>query len=246
MVLHHQSPLAGDWMQDLPKREVLWYTACMRMNVYVDGLNLYYGALKGGPHKWLDISAFCRSLLNSADTINQIHYFTAVVSSLPDDPDAKKRQLRYLRALRTLPEVEIHYGRFLSSDRNMMRADGDGIVTVVYRQEKGSDVNLASQMLIDAHDNDFEGALVVSNDSDLLRPIELVRTRFKRPVGVAFPVLNDNDDGLPRKPRQPLVELATFRREIEDTLQSKRQLAESQLDNPLTDDKGTFFKPDTW
>jgi len=31
--------------------------------VYVDGFNLYYGALKGTPYKWLDIHALSRRLL---------------------------------------------------------------------------------------------------------------------------------------------------------------------------------------
>jgi len=48
----------------------------VRANVYVDGFNLYYGALKGTPLKWLDIAALCRLLL-PGDTINRIRYFTA-------------------------------------------------------------------------------------------------------------------------------------------------------------------------
>ena len=32
-------------------------------NVYVDGFNLYYGALKGSPYKWLDVDALFRTLL---------------------------------------------------------------------------------------------------------------------------------------------------------------------------------------
>ena len=35
----------------------------MRTFVYVDGFNLYYGALKGTPHRWLDIKALVEKLL---------------------------------------------------------------------------------------------------------------------------------------------------------------------------------------
>ena len=28
--------------------------------VYIDGFNLYYGAVKGTRHKWLDLEALCR------------------------------------------------------------------------------------------------------------------------------------------------------------------------------------------
>ena len=32
-------------------------------HVYIDGFNLYYGALKGTPYKWLDLEALCRKLM---------------------------------------------------------------------------------------------------------------------------------------------------------------------------------------
>ena len=85
----------------------------MRTWVYVDGFNLYYGALKGTPHKWLDLAALARQVLPATHTVEKIKYFTARVSGAAD-PDAPRRQHLYLSALSTLPEIEIHYGRFLS------------------------------------------------------------------------------------------------------------------------------------
>lgn len=37
--------------------------ARMKTYVYVDGFNLYYGAVKGTPFKWLDIRQLCQLLL---------------------------------------------------------------------------------------------------------------------------------------------------------------------------------------
>jgi hypothetical protein len=34
----------------------------MRTNIYVDGFNLYFGALKGTPYKWLNIHALSAML----------------------------------------------------------------------------------------------------------------------------------------------------------------------------------------
>jgi hypothetical protein len=34
-----------------------------RTNVYIDGFNLFYGALKASPYKWLDPEALCHHLL---------------------------------------------------------------------------------------------------------------------------------------------------------------------------------------
>ncbi len=78
----------------------------MRTIVYVDGFNLYYGALKGTPYKWLNLHQLCRLLLPQNQLV-QIKYFTARVSARPHDPDQPTRQQTYLRALQTLPNLQI-------------------------------------------------------------------------------------------------------------------------------------------
>ena len=50
-------------------------------------------------------------------------------------------------------------------------ATGAKTVQVMKSEEKGSDVNIASYLLVDAFDDDYEAAVVVSNDSDLAEPI---------------------------------------------------------------------------
>ncbi len=79
----------------------------MRTRVYVDGMNLYYGCLRGTPYRWLDIRKMCELLLEEHHEIERLKYFTANVSGRAYDLDAPKRQQVYLRALRTLPDVEI-------------------------------------------------------------------------------------------------------------------------------------------
>ena len=79
----------------------------MTTNVYIDGFNLYYGAMKGTSNKWLDLEALCHRLLPS-DEIKRIRYFTAKVSARPGDPQQPQRQQTYLRALESLPTVSVH------------------------------------------------------------------------------------------------------------------------------------------
>ena len=142
----------------------------MRFNVYVDAFNLYYGALRGQPYRWLDIRRFARGLLGPADEVHRIRYFTSRVRPVPTDPGLADRQAAYVRALRTLPSVSVHYGYFLVTQVAMERADGAGTIPVIKTEEKGTDVNLATHLLLDAFDDDYEAALVVSNDSDLAEP----------------------------------------------------------------------------
>ena len=103
---------------------------------------------------------------------------------------------------------------------------------VVKTEEKGSDVHLASHVLLDTFRKDCEAALVVSNDSDLLEPIRIVRREFGVPVGVASPH---------PQPSQVLLKEADFFRTIRTGA-----LRSSQFPAMLTDAVGAFTKPRTW
>ena len=87
----------------------------MRTYVYVDGFNLYYGALKGTTFRWLNLVELAKQLVPTTHTIDKVKYFTARVSGAVD-PQTPVRQHAYLLALSTLPNVEIYYGRFLAKN----------------------------------------------------------------------------------------------------------------------------------
>lgn len=205
----------------------------MLTNVYIDGFNFYYGAVRGTPYKWLGFSALCRILL-PRHQIKRIYYFTALVDARPSDPDKRLRQETYLRALRTLPNMKIILGSFITHIDNMPLADGKGYADVVRTQEKGSDVNLAAQMLMDGFKDDYECAVVVSKDSDLLRPIQMVIHELGKPVGVLAPTKN-------KPPSRSLSANATFIKHIRPHV-----LAASQFPLTLADRRGAFSKPHSW
>jgi uncharacterized LabA/DUF88 family protein len=173
--------------------------------VYFDGFNLYYGALKGTPHKWLDLGALSRRLLPNDDVV-AIRYFTALVAARPDDPQQPQRQQAYLRALRTIPGLSIHLGHYLTHAVRMPLAaplpGGPRTVEVIRTEEKGSDVNLATYLLLDAFQGRCDTAVVVSNDSDLQEPILVA----ERELGIQVGVVNPHP-ARRRSPRPPLVVL---------------------------------------
>jgi len=208
----------------------------MKTIVYIDGFNLYYGAVKGTPYKWLDILALCKFLLPKNQII-QIKYFTALVTARPKDPDQPNRQQVYLRALRTIPNLEIIYGHFLESKVMMPVANPlpgtPKYIRVIKTEEKGSDVNIATHLVNDAHHRRFEAAIIVSNDSDLVEAIKIVRYELHLPVGVLNP--------FPNMPSHELQKFATFVKPIR-----KGVLAASQFPETLKDEVGTFYKPSTW
>lgn len=202
---------------------------------YIDGFNLYFGAVRGTPFKWLDIGKMCTALAPKNQIVG-IKYFTAPVSSRPDDPDCPQRQQIYLRALRTVPNLSIQFGFFLEHVKWLRLASppaiGNKFAKVVKCDEKGSDVNLATNMLVDAFENLYDTAIVVSNDSDLVFPISLVKQKFGKKVGIVNPQ---------KQPSVTLKAQATFWRDIRTSLLSK-----CQFPNPITDSHGTFHKPPTW
>lgn len=163
----------------------------MKTIVYVDAFNLYYGAVKDTPYKWLDINALCRVMLRPENVIVDIKYFTAKVQARPCDPNQPNRQQIYLRALRTLPNFQIHFGHYLSHVVWMPLANplpGNKLFAqVIKTEEKGSDVNLASHMLMDAADNAFDCAVIMSGDSDLKTPVQFAQNRFHKTVGILNP-----------------------------------------------------------
>lgn len=87
----------------------------MKVNVYIDGFNLYYGSVKGTPYRWLNVAEMCRLLLPH-DQILQIKYFTALVNPRRSDPDQRSRQETFLCALNTIPSLSIVYGFFLTHE----------------------------------------------------------------------------------------------------------------------------------
>ena len=59
----------------------------VRSNVYIDGFNLYYGALKGTSYKWLDVARLASLLLPGSCRVHRIRYYTARVSGRPGNRD---------------------------------------------------------------------------------------------------------------------------------------------------------------
>ena len=158
--------------------------------MYVDGFNLYYGKLRGrGALKWLDLESLGRTLVLGKELV-KVRYFTAWISGKTDQA-SQHRQQTYVRSLRSLPLVETHFGHFETRPKDRPLYEPiPGLprtVRILHTEEKGSDVNLATWLLLDGVDGVYDEAIVITNDSDLEEPIR----RGEHPVR-------------PRPHRQPL------------------------------------------
>ena len=75
-----------------------WWAAELKLDAKRKGgglLNLYYGAVKNTPFRWLNLTELSRRVLPPGHIIEKVKYFTARVSGAVD-PDAPRRQQMYL------------------------------------------------------------------------------------------------------------------------------------------------------
>ena len=226
--------------------------------IYVDGFNLYY-RLKNTKYKWLDLKALIESFSFEDCKISKIRYFTAKVIPNDSNPGVRQRQDVYLRALRTIPEIEIHLGSFKKRTvKGKLLAEGnplhEQIVKISKFEEKRSDVNIATFMLVDCFQNECDVPILLSNDSDLSEPLKYIKTILKLPVGLITPAaplapghctkLLNTSVGLitPTNPfMKGLRQYSSFKREISD-----EQLKNSQFPSKLKDNQGEFSCPKEW
>ena len=152
-----------------------------RVIVYIDGFNLYFALREKKWHfyMWLDVTKLAHRLLAKNQVLVEVKYFT---SRIKDNPGKQKRQNAYLDALGTLGKLKIIYGNYQTS---FLPCPGCGVVKHI-PGEKQTDVNIATEMLVDAYTDQVDDLILITADSDQCPAIKAVQTTGKRVV-VALP-----------------------------------------------------------
>ncbi len=201
----------------------------MRVITYIDGFNLYFGMKQQFQNKylWLDVEALSTALLGYNQTLASVKYFTSLVTN---QPDKEKRQRTYLDALKTATGCQLFYGRYQS---NIIDCKTCGSKWPSPK-EKMTDVNIATQMLMDAYTDAFDTAILVSGDTDLIPPILAIKQHFPhKKIGVAFP---------PQRHSLALENVVHF-----SVIIGKKKLRDSQLPNSITKPGGfQLIRPSSW
>ena len=199
-----------------------------RAQVYVDGFNLYFGMLEAGYDycKWLNLKLLAINLLKPNQELVCVKYFTSRVSN---NPDKQKRQVTYIEALES-EGVHILYGHY---QKNAIECNRCGNIWASYN-EKMTDVNIATQMLIGAYQDEYDMAMLISGDSDLVPPIRQIHELFPlKRVFVAFP---------PKRHNQSVAFVAKGSMTI-----GRKKLVESQFSESVKKRDGFLLrKPSVW
>jgi uncharacterized LabA/DUF88 family protein len=106
-------------------------------------------------------------------------YYTAKVKTRPLAVPNRRKKPQLVRP--TWP-VKIKTGSGVEDP------DATFMVSVADREEKGSDVNVATHLLLDVFQQRVDAAVVISNDSDLAFPLREARKQV--PIGTVNPGIN--------------------------------------------------------
>jgi len=223
----------------------------MRINIYIDGYNLYYGALKHTEFKWLDLyklfdDRICASMHLMPSHLN-IKFFTAnILGSVSSSPDSVKDQNTYHNALTNLypDNIKIIKGKYskeviTAKLEQAISGYTEEKVRVLKLEEKQTDVNIALEMYRDAAKDLCDKIILCTNDTDLLPALAALSEDFPSiEKGIVYPIKKDSKRAVSK-------EFQTYCDWKWKHL-SNSDLAQSQLPDKIPTHKKPILKPETW
>ncbi len=168
-------------------------TSVQRVIAYIDGFNLYFGLRESKLKRyyWLNIQLLARNLLKENQQLIVTKYFTARISA-PGEEDKsltagrlrekRQRQAVFIEALETLNDFQTYYGHYLDNAVECRKCGRRWLDP----KEKMTDVNIATEMLIDAFKNKFDTALLVSADKSDTQNLSLKKNCLRLSASAFF------------------------------------------------------------
>ena len=150
---------------------------------FIDGLNVYH-AIKNSrfnQYKWLDYWELAKKFIDQKDGLKGVLYFTAY--SVWDN-EKIKRHKRLVLANRDRG-VDVIFGRFRRVTKNCRQCRKK------YQtfEEKRTDVNIAIHLLTNAYKDNYDKAVLISGDSDIIPAVQAVKQAFpEKEISLVIPV----------------------------------------------------------
>lgn len=194
-----------------------------KVQIFIDGGNFYHLVLKklGLEEARFDFEKFATFLANGR-TISGMgkRYYTGTVREKEGDKKSKEAMSKQTALFTVLKKngweiktsklktrtEEIYIDSRVADYKNLLKL---GVTKVKFERtrEKGIDVKFATDLIVGAFDEQYDTAIVVSSDSDLIPAIDWVRHRTKKTieyVGFSIP-----DENVPKNSTNPLISLIT-------------------------------------
>lgn len=154
-----------------------------RMIAFVDGQNLYYAAKEAFAYSYpnFDPLALARRIANDHGwRFKQVRFFTG----LPSADESPRWHHFWTRKLAVMATPQFDYDDYVSQvvitrplryrKRHVLLPDGKS-ATVRVGEEKGIDVRIALDMIQLANEKEYDVALIISQDQDLIEAADEVR-----------------------------------------------------------------------
>jgi hypothetical protein len=198
-------------------------TRTVKVGVYIDGYNLYYGGRDicgrdATGWRWLDLRGLSNRLLDGSKhwksqgaLVTRIVYCTSKVGG-GHNPDGRRRQQTYLDALRQSGSVDvIEYGRFAMRTKYSPLATSkpgrSPVVTtpqwpIKVRGERGE--HLTSALFMVSY------LAIEEKGSDVNLTTHLLADLFQEKIDAALVITNDSDHRLPLQLTRMHIPVATI------------------------------------
>ena len=137
-----------------------------RVMVFIDGSNLYHSLKNHFNRTDLDIGIFCRRLLGRRRLI-RIYYYNAKVG-LKEEPERYRKQQAFFTSVNSVPYSELRLGRLVYTNWPS-----------VPPYEKGTDVQLATDMITHGFKSNYDVAILVAGDNDFVGALQAVKDNGK-------------------------------------------------------------------
>jgi uncharacterized LabA/DUF88 family protein len=202
---------------------------------FVDGFNLYHALdythtgpdhFKYRKFKWLNLQKLASLYVGRLDTLEKVILFTAFATW---DPAKVARHKLFVRANESVG-VQVVYGEFKRKDKHCQLCKRKFQTF----EEKQTDVNIALSLFQLAVTDQYDRAVIVSGDTDLIPAIKAVRATFpNKQLGVILPIGKSSED---------LLKHADFRFKMRE-----HHLATSRFpDQIILPDKSMLDCPVSW
>ena len=133
-----------------------------RVNIYIDGSNLYHSLRNATGRIGIDFGKFVAKLVENRRLV-RAYYYNAPVDQTKE-AEIYRTQQKFFQELRKVDYLEVTLGR------------------LIYRNwpdeppyEKGIDIKIATDMLVHGHRGNYDVAVLVSGDTDFADAIQAVK-----------------------------------------------------------------------
>jgi uncharacterized LabA/DUF88 family protein len=137
-----------------------------RVMIFIDGSNLYHSLKNYFNRTDLDLGRFTRKLIGRRTHV-RTYYYNARVGQ-KQEPELYKQQQAFFAGVNAIPYTELRLGRLVYTNWPS-----------VPPYEKGTDVQLATDMITHSYKNNYDVAILVAGDNDFAGAVQAVKDNGK-------------------------------------------------------------------